>query len=199
MSNHTGRLVLAPRDALQVPRPDALIAGLQAARFLGARLEPCLAPALDPALNRAGIAAAGAFALGEDFLCLITFAGCAVQVDLDAGTGRPFCHLRVVGPSPRPLALFGGNTRPPRCPSCRAPQRDWRQYLGAADPTLVCPACGTQRPAWAWDWRQSGGFARLSLWIEEIFPGEAAPTDALFDLLSDLSAMPWRHFYLQDT
>jgi len=193
MPNHTGRLVLAPRDALQAPGPDALIAGLKVARFLGSALEPCL----DPALSPPGIPAR-AFSAGEDFLCLITFAGCAVQVDLDAGTGRPFCHVRIVGPSPRPLALLGGNTRPPRCPTCRAPQRDWRQRLGAADLTLVCPACATHRPAWAWDWKESGGFARLSLWIEEVFPGEAAPTDALLGLLSDLSHMPWRHFYLQD-
>jgi hypothetical protein len=194
MPNHTGRLVLAPQDALHAPGPDALIAGLQAARFLGAALEPCL----DPALHRAGIPAARAFTVGEDFLRLITFAGCAVQVDLDAGSGRPFCHVRIVGPSPRPLALLGGNTRPPRCPTCRAPRRDWRQHLGTPAPTLACPACGIQRPAWDWDWKESGGFARLSLWVEEVFPGEAAPADALLELLSDLSAMPWRYFYLQD-
>jgi hypothetical protein len=194
MPNHTGRLVLAPRDALQAPGPDALIAGLQAARFLGAALDT----GLDPALNRAGVPAARAFTVGGDFLHLVSFTGCAVQIEVAPNPGRPFCHVRIVGPSPGPLALLGCNTRPPRCPSCRAPLQDWRQHLGAAVPMLACPACGTQHPAWAWDWKESGGFARLSLWVEEVFPGESAPTDALLELLSDLSAMPWRHFYVQD-
>jgi hypothetical protein len=34
--------------------------------------------------------------------------------------------------------------------------------------------------------------------VEEVFPGEAAPTDALMRLLAEAAGTPWRHFYIQD-
>jgi hypothetical protein len=195
MPIHTGRLVLAPQDAARAPRPADLVHGLQAARFLG----PSLYPAPDATQ---GISA---YAVGDDFLHLVSFTGCAVQVDTAPNPGRPFCHIRIVGPSPQPGPILGVNTRAPRCPVCRAMLRDWRDRLAAGPsshredvPALSCAACGSERPACVWDWKDTGGFARLSVWIEEIFPGEAVPTDALMSLLSDLSAMPWRHFYVQD-
>jgi len=195
MPIHTGRLVLAPQDAVQAPRLADLVPGLQAARFLGPSLQ----------LTADAIQGISAFAVGDDFLHLVSFTGCAVQVDVAPMPGHPFCHVRIVGPSPKPEPLLGVNARPPRCPVCRAMLRDWRDRLaagpssrGESDPRLSCEACGSERPAWAWDWKDTGGFARLSICIEEIFPGEAVPTDALMSLLSDLGTMPWRHFYVQD-
>lgn len=189
MPNHTGRLVLAPRDPGCGPDRPRLILALASAGFLG----PALGPGDD------------AYAVGEHFLHLVTFAGCAVRLEIEPGAGsdRPFCHVRIAGPYPEPLPLIGRNTRPPRCPTCRAPLRDWRDAL--AGPTaagrtaaLPCPACETLSPARAWDWKESGGFARLWLGVEEVFPGEAAPTDALMQILAEAALTPWRHFYLQD-
>ncbi len=51
---------------------------------------------------------------------------------------------------------------------------------------------------WSWDWKQQGGFARLVIQVEEIFPGEAVPTDALLALLEHESGCAWRYFYVQD-
>jgi hypothetical protein len=79
--------------------------------------------------------------------------------------------------------------------------RDWRDALGAAPRAtgpLPCPTCGAPAPASAWDWKDAGGWARLSVWIEEVFPGEASPTDALMALLAEATGTPWRHFYIQD-
>jgi hypothetical protein len=36
------------------------------------------------------------------------------------------------------------------------------------------------------------------LWVEEVFPGEAEPTPPFQAALAQLTACPWRHFYLQD-
>jgi hypothetical protein len=52
--------------------------------------------------------------------------------------------------------------------------------------------------AWDWDWKQQGGFGRLFVMVEEVFPGEAVPTPGLLDLLRDLDGTPWRHFYVQE-
>jgi hypothetical protein len=190
MRNHTGRLILAPRDPNCAPDRGPLIHALDRAGFLG----PALWPDGD------------AYAAGEAFLCLLAFTGCAVQVEVRPSTepDRPFCHIRIAGPFAEPTILIGRNTRPPRCPACRAALRAWRDALrdwtaapAHAEP-LPCPACATVSPACTWDWKETGGCARLILSVEEVFPGEATPTDALMQVLEAVARMPWRHFYVQD-
>ena len=187
MSNHTGRLILAPQDPNSAPESRALVRALSNAGFLGGTLGTD----------------ADRFLVGEEFLQLMTFAGCAVQVKVAPHMqgDEPFCHIRIAGPYATPRAMLGSNTRPPRCPTCRAPLRDWRSVAGptwTAATALPCPACAVEAPLCAWDWKESGGFARLAIWIEEDFPGEAAPTDALIQLLANTCGDPWRHFYLQE-
>jgi hypothetical protein len=167
-------------------------------------------PGLRDALARIGLIGAplagigGGFLAGEGFLGLIIFAGCSVTVELspDAAGDDPFTHVQLLGPFPEPRLISGRNTRPPRCPACRAPRRDWRAALtepaAAAAPPLPCPACGTAQPPWAWDWKGTAGFGRVFVAIEEIFPGEATPAPALNAALEGLTGRPWRHFYVQD-
>jgi len=187
MPAHNGRMVLAPRDTNLAPDPSRLIVVLQRAGFLGAALE----------------AAGGRYAVGDDFLQLVAFTGCAVQLETNpqASMGRPFCHVHVAGPYPAPKLLVGRNTRPPRCPACRTPLRDWRTlpllHADAAQPHC-CLGCGATSPLCEWDWKDSGGCARVALEMEEVFPGEAAPTDALMQLLAQATHADWRHFYIQD-
>jgi hypothetical protein len=190
MRNHTGRLVLTPRDPSCAPDRRPLIHALAGAGFLGHPLTP----------------QSDAYAVGEAFLHLVAFAGCAVQLEVRPGPepDQPFCHIRIAGPFAEPAILVGRNTRPPRCPVCRAPLRAWRDTVRDrstaelhAEP-LPCPACATVSPACTWDWKETGGCARLSVSVEEVFPGEAAPTDTLMQVLDGVAQTPWRHFYIQD-
>jgi hypothetical protein len=146
----------------------------------------------------------GGFLVGERFLELITFAGCSVRLELappDAGSG-PFCHVRFLGPFDPPVLMQGRNTRPPRCPACRAPARDWHEVLvespKRAAPLLHCPACGARQPPWLWDWKGTAGYGSCFVAIEEVFPGEATPTPGLYATLKGVTASPWRHFCVQD-
>lgn len=190
MPNHTGRLILAPQEPHCVPDRSLLIRALAGAGFLGTPLTP----------------AGDAYAVGDAFLHLVAFTGCAVQMDVSPRTGsdRTFCHIRLIGPFAEPVILTGRNTRPPRCPVCRSPLRDWRDALrsstaaGGHTEPQPCPACATLSPACAWDWKESGGCARLALSVEEVFPGEATPTDALMQVLTGAAQTPWRHFFIQD-
>ncbi|MBK1699881.1 hypothetical protein [Thiococcus pfennigii] len=183
MARHTGRLVLTPSDPRAAPDPVRLHDALTAVGLLGA---PLGGPP-------------GAYRVGPSFLALITFAGCAVHVDTEArdeGAG-PFTHVRLGGPLAEAQLRVGHNTRPPRCPTCRERLADWRAALDPGQP-LTCPGCATSAPACAWDWRAQAGCGRLFVDIEEVFPGEAVPTQALMGALEALGAGPWRHFYLQD-
>jgi hypothetical protein len=186
MPTHTGRLLLSTHDPLLLPAKTLLTATLAEAGFLGT-----------PLWDRDD-----AFALGERFLQLVTFAGCSVRIELSPNGEAPFCHIRLTGPFERPKFLIGRNTRPPRCCNCRAPLQNWEKLLadGNAGPAapIACTACREATPPWNYDWKVKAGFGRLFIQIEEVFPGEAAPTPGLMNLLEGCTGCMWRYFYIQD-
>jgi hypothetical protein len=188
MPNHTGRLVLTTADPQADPAPALVAAALSEAGFIG------------PRLSLPGLA----FSVGPRFLSLLAFTGCAVAiVSAPSGTGGvPYCHVRISELEPVPRLLCGRNTRPPRCPACRARLGDWKMRLDAwaerPQMGLGCPACGASRPPWRWDWKEQAGFGRRFVLVEEVFPGEAVPTRALLDCLTGACESGWRHFYVQD-
>jgi hypothetical protein len=188
MPNHTGRLLLTTSDPLAAPDAGLVIGALSGAGFIGA---PLRGPER-------------AFAVGPAFLSLLAFTGCAVAIATDPGedAGTPCCRVHVPMVSATPRFLWGRNTRPPRCPVCRAPLRHWGQRIqGWADHPhrgATCPSCGETRPPWRWDWKEQGGFGRLFVAVEEVFPGEAVPMPPLFDVLTRACGSRWRHFYVQD-
>ncbi len=241
--SHTGRLLLTPADPWLAVDPHLLRATLETLGFIGQPLaaETGISGALTRRLPvhvfpagaspaEAGLGGAltetpapsQAFLVGERFFDLLAFAGCAVNLLLTpTSTGKPFTHIHLVGPLASPLLLFGSNTRPPRCPTCRAPNKalavfpdqnpdqnqdphrelegQWeRNREPGLGREIPCPACGSRHPIWGWDWKGKAGFGRSFVWVEEVFPGEAEPTPAFQAALTSLTASPWRHFYVQD-
>ena len=190
MRIHTGRLLLTPANHLLAVDSATLRNLLSAIGFIGDRL---------PNSDR-GPVSSPHFLAGNNFLSLLTFAGCSVNLSLEPGPdGSPFTHVRLLGPLPRPILLLGRNTRPPRCPTCRAPNQALPLFPDQnPDGEIPCPTCGSRHPLWAWDWKGKAGFGRSFVWVEEVFPGEAEPTPAFRAALTGLTASPWRHFYTQD-
>lgn len=184
MRIHTGRLLLTPANPLLAIDPAALQTDLETIGFIG---EPL--PGLD-----------SAFVVGTHFLGLLTFAGCSVNLTLEpTPDGGPFTHIRLLGPLPRPSLFQGRNTRPPRCPTCRALHQGWAHILQRQESQdLACPACGSRRPSWDWEWRDKAGYGRSFISVEEVFPGEAEPTPSLLAALTALTASPWRRLFIQD-
>lgn len=190
---HTGRMGFTPSDPLQAPDHATTVAALRGAGLLGAPLD--------------GV---DGFAIGPGFNALVGFTGCAVQFDLaaDTPTATNGPWLSVPEPLEAPRLMFGRNTRPPRCPTCRTALRTWREQLastpidspGALDapPALQCAACGRRSPAGRWDWGRHAAIGRAFVWVEEVFPGEAAPLPGLLKMLESLGVGAWRHFYVQD-
>ena len=227
--SHTGRLLLTPADPWLAVDPHLLRATMESLGFIGQplpadqglggahtrRLQGHTFPAgalpadagLGGALTQPPSPSQG-FLVGEHFFDLLAFAGCAVNLRLSpTSTGEPFTHVHLVGPLTSPLLLHGGNTRPPRCPTCRAPNKALNLFPDqnpdqdlTLDPgrEIPCPACGSRHPLWAWDWKGSAGCGRSFVWVEEVFPGEAEPTPTFQAALTSLTASPWRHFYIQD-
>lgn len=197
MALHTGRLLLTPEDPLQAPAWEPLREALLQAGFFGAPLQADRSAGASRSLGMR-------FALGERFFDYVGFTGCAVKLDGLPGTGgADGCHLRLDPPSAEPRFFSGRNSRPPRCPVCGKTLTDWRAAMEPwrwpEQTELSCPGCGQASPAWHWDWRGHAGFGRLTLAIEEVFPGEAAPLPALLKLLRKASGgLSWQDFAVQD-
>jgi hypothetical protein len=187
---HTGRLILTPEDPHALPdNLPAILAGLREIGFIGDEIPGETAR----------------YQLGEQFLQLVTFMGCSPFVELAPGDGEtPYCHLSVLGPFDTPRLLDGKNTTPPRCGVCRKRLNDWRGALdrwreGEAAPLAPCPHCGHRQDPVTLNWRESAGWGRLFLCVENIFPQEAVPTQALLNQLqSTTPSLPWHYFYQQD-
>ncbi len=194
-SLHTGRLVLTTVDPLQVADQAMTTALVREIGLAGARRD-----------GKTGYAAGAA--LGS----LVAFTGCAVQFDgpeTATAAGGPWIEIPPATTTPR--LLWGRNTRPPRCPSCAATLRTWREQLTAQEAStdlpgrscdaglpLRCISCGTKPAAHSWRWGRHAGAGRSLVLIEEVFPGEARPLPALMDALTGLGAGPWDFFYVQD-
>ncbi len=182
------RLALHPVDpAFRPGSPDDLIAPLRAIGLIGA-------PWTGGGAHR--------FLIGDHFLQLVTFMGCAPAIALEPpADGGAFCHvgLRLLA-APR---LFADRAQfNPRCPACGRRSPAWREALPAwvEDPALpqACPLCGEASAAGDLDFRQGAALAATFIEIHDIHPREALPTEALFAALEAATDMAWSHAYLAD-
>lgn len=144
------------------------------------------------------------YLIGPHFLQLITFMGCAPAIELapPAAAGAGFCHVSLASPLARPQFRADRQGVRPRCPACRSRIADWPQRVEAwrADPAAqaACPACGELLAVPHIDWRHSAGCARQFVFIHDIYPREALPTEALFTALQGVTGQHWDYFYQQD-
>ncbi len=181
---HNGRLLLTPEDPMAAAPIEHLEARLRDGRLIGSALP----------------SSAMRFTPGARVFDYLGFTGCAVQFDQDQDNERLVIALE--GPSTAPQLRLGRNTRPPRCPQCQQPLPTWHDQLNPSfnseRPLLACSHCTAEAPGCYWSWGRHGGFGRLFVTVEPVFPGEARPLPACFALLEQLRLGPWRYFFVQD-
>ena len=144
------------------------------------------------------------YLIGERFLQLVTFLGCAPSIELEPQNDQKteFCH---VGISPiYPTLRFLADTQGvlPRCPHCRKRFADWQSAIKhwRKDPSYKtqCPLCQSTLSPTELDWQQSAGFGRFFISIFNIYPREAIPTEALMHALQKSTNQTWNYFYLRE-
>lgn len=181
---HNGRIVLTPEDPVAAISIERVEAQLRNGCLIGDALA-------QKAMH---------FSPGARLFDYIGFTGCAVQ--LDHGQKDEQFEIALEGPYATPQPRFGRNTRPPRCAQCRQPLPSWREQLGRPDehdsPLLSCHHCETEAPARCWSWGRHGGYGRVFIRLEPVFPGEGRPLPALFTLLEQMPLGAWRYFFVQD-
>lgn len=138
---------------------------------------------------------------GENFLDLIAFLGCSPHIRLEPDKDhQSFCHVNIVRNQQQSIVFRqGAQTKPPRCPVCRKPLRDWRMLIPSGALTdehnWRCPECGRDALPWQFDWRKTAGFGRCFIEITDIYPKEALPQSSLLDTLAHQFSMSWTWFY----
>lgn len=187
------RLILHPADGgEELPDRDALLSTLHSLGFIGASFRHDDADYFIP---------------GERFLELIVFLGCSPAIEThrqNREDGAPemnaFCHVHLPAPLVAPALLLGDRDATPRCPGCRTPIADWRDWFARwqAQPTQVqwqCPVCAQKASAAAINWRQAAGVTRSRIEVGGIFPYEAVPSDELLTALQRATGLVWKYFY----
>jgi hypothetical protein len=175
-----GKLILHSDSAEPIsPGRGSLISSLKEMGLLG---EP-----LDSKKER--------YLAGERFLQLISFVGCSTNVCLTSKTSnnKGVCYLAVKGPFSQPQLIWDKNSRPPRCPACKQPITDWKQYIGNA--TIKCTQCENEARPDEISWGRNAGYGRIFIEINNIFPGEARPVPDLLEGLRRLTETEWSYFF----
>jgi hypothetical protein len=144
------------------------------------------------------------YLVGERFLDLVAFMGCAPDIRLEPGeNNEAFCHIRLVTTS-RIEFYYGTQTAAPRCRTCGAAVNDWKEQIAtwnemntdaSQNSSWSCHNCGQTALPWEYNWRRSAGFSHCFIEITNIFPKEAIPQPLLLDSLKKTTGVDWQYFY----
>ncbi|MEE9423323.1 MAG: hypothetical protein V3V50_09225 [Gammaproteobacteria bacterium] len=137
------------------------------------------------------------FLIGDKFLTLATFMGCAPAINLRPDIKHPdheFCSIRLRLETEVPYLFVAEKYSVPRCPHCRAAVKVDIENI-PAETQMTCDQCSESTPLHALNWRRTAGYARCFIEITGVYPQEALPTEALLNVLQKYSDCEWRYFY----
>jgi len=182
------RLVLVPNaHAWSSVTPEALKTILQEIGLAGEELTP------------------GYLAAGRSFLDYLSFLGCAPTVvfeppsDKAIGTGQ-FYHLKIQTSLAQAIFRSDSLTYKPKCPHCKNPLDDWRQWWGTGlCDARQCPGCGKMISPQEINWRRRAGCGKVFIEILGIHAETVKPVRKLFDDLEAYTGTEWRYFFVEDS
>lgn len=145
------------------------------------------------------------YLIGDRFLQLVTFLGCAPAIELEPPTNgdAEFCHVGISRLYASAHFIADSQNVMPRCPHCRKRFEDWQiaiqQWQDNPAYQAQCPACHRNVSPTELDWRQTAGFGRFFVSIFNIYPREAIPTEALLQMLEKVTHQSWDYFYQHES
>ncbi len=141
------------------------------------------------------------YLIGDAFLSLVTFMGCAPAIELQPLAQHPdstdFCHIEFMPLHAQPVFMAGSDHLISRCPHCRQRHANWASI--PASLTHACDKCGVASHLAEYDWKHEAGCGRFFIALHGIYPHEAIPTPGLLQLLQQHTGTEWNYFYMQDT
>ena len=139
------------------------------------------------------------YLIGDSFLSLVTFMGCAPAIELEPSTEQPdsteFCHVEIEPVKTNVEFIRGSDHLISRCPHCRQRHANW-----ASIPENLfydCDKCKVETHLSEFDWKNGAGCGRFFISLHGIYPQEAIPTSHLLQILEKMSHTAWTYFYIQ--
>ena len=139
------------------------------------------------------------YIIGESFLSLVTFMGCAPAIELEPLTDEPesteFCHIEIEDIKSNVEFIQGSEHIISRCPHCRQRHADWKVI--PENLSYACDKCKVESHLSEYDWKNTAGAGRFFISLHGIYPQEALPTANLLQTLEKISGTDWTYFYIQ--
>ena len=139
------------------------------------------------------------YLIGDSFLSLVTFMGCAPAIELEPLADEPesteFCHIEIEDIKPNVEFVRGAEHIVSRCPCCRQRHADWKVI--PENFLYTCDKCKVESHLSEYDWKNTAGVGRFFISLHGIYPQEALPTSSLLQTLEKISGTEWTYFYIQ--
>ena len=139
------------------------------------------------------------YVIGESFLSLVTFMGCAPAIELEPLADEPesteFCHIEIEAIKSDVEFVRGSEHIISRCPHCRQRHADWKVI--PENLSYKCDKCKVESHLSEYDWKNTAGAGRFFISLHGIYPQEALPTSNLLQTLEKISGTEWTYFYIQ--
>ena len=139
------------------------------------------------------------YLIGDSFLSLVTFLGCAPAIELEPIAEQPesteFCHIEIEPVKNTVEFIRGSEQLISRCPHCRKRHTNWETIPESL--SYPCDKCGVETHLSEYDWKNTAGCGRFFISLHGIYPQEAIPTSSLLLTLEKISGTTWNYFYIQ--
>ena len=139
------------------------------------------------------------YLIGDSFLSLVTFMGCAPAIELEPIEAQPdsteFLHIEIEEIKSTTEFIRGSDHLISRCPHCRQRHADWESLPETMK--YSCDKCGVESHLSEYDWKNTAGCGRFFISLHGIYPHEALPTSHLLQTLEKISDTSWDYFYIQ--
>lgn len=139
------------------------------------------------------------YLIGESFLSLVTFLGCAPAIELEPNVEQPesteFCHIEFEALKNTVKFIRGSDHLISRCPHCRQRHANWESIPESL--SYACDKCEIETHLSKYDWKNSAGCGRFFISLHGIYPQEAIPTSSLLLVLEKVTGTKWGYFYIQ--
>ena len=143
------------------------------------------------------------YLIGERFLSLVTFMGCAPAIELepslDPATEQPdsteFCHIEIEPIEEKIKFIRGSDFLISRCPHCRQRHANWQSI--PENLLYACDKCKVETHLSLYDWKNTAGCGRFFISLHGIYPQEAIPTSHLLQSFENITGKKWTYFYVQ--
>ena len=139
------------------------------------------------------------YLIGDSFLSLVTFMGCAPAIELEPIAKQPestdFCHIEIEEIKRAVEFIQGSDHLISRCPHCRHRHAGWHSVPETMK--YSCDKCGVESHLSEYDWKNTAGCGRFFISVHGIYPQEALPTSHLLQILEKISDTSWDYFYIQ--